>query len=113
MSFEALIQKVKQAEDALESREREGEADWRQFKSTWRAAWTPGRIVVAGLASGFLLGRAQPGKHIGAASTLRLLSALSSVMAISRADDAATQAEDAAETAQEATNPPAPADMSA
>lgn len=109
MSFEALIAKVKQAEGALEARERQGEADWRQFKSTWRAAWTPGRIVVAGVLSGFLIGRAQLGRHVGAASTLRLLSTVSSLFAVSRADDAAAQAHDAAQAAQDAVDtPPTP-----
>lgn len=106
MSFEALIEKVKQAEGALEARERQGEADWRQFKATWREAWTPGRIVFAGVVSGFLLGRAQPAKHVNAASALRLFSAVSSLFAVSRADDTADQAHDAAETAHEATEAP-------
>jgi hypothetical protein len=52
MSFDALLQKVKQAETALEAQERQAAADWRQFKASWRAAWTPGRIVVAGLFAG-------------------------------------------------------------
>jgi hypothetical protein len=60
MSFDALLQKVKQAETALEAQERQAAADWRQFKASWRAAWTPGRIVVAGLVAGFLTGRVQP-----------------------------------------------------
>lgn len=102
MSFNALIDKVKQAEGALEACERQGAADWRQFKSTWRSAWTPGRTVVAGLVSGFLVGRAQPLKHVDGASALRLFSAVSSLFAINRAEDAADQAERAADSAEDA-----------
>ncbi len=108
MSFEALIEKVKQAEGALEARERQGAADWRQFKATWHAAWTPGRIMVAGLVSGFATGRVQPAKHVSAASTLRLMSAVSGLFAINRADDAAKQASEAAEAAQDAADCPPP-----
>ena len=60
MGFNALIAKVQQAEAALESRERRTGEHWRQWKAIWRAAWTPGRIVVAGLAAGFVAGRVQP-----------------------------------------------------
>ena len=60
MSFEKLIKKVAQAEDSVEANERRIGADLRQLKSSWRSMWTPGRIVIAGLASGFLIGRAEP-----------------------------------------------------
>ena len=52
MGFDALLTKVKQAEEALEAREREAVGRWQQFSHSWRAAWTPGRIVVVGLVSG-------------------------------------------------------------
>lgn len=108
MSFDALIEKVKQAEGALEAHERQGAAGWRQFKSSWRASWTPGRIVGAGLLSGFLVGRAQPLRHVDGASTLRLFSALSGLLAVSRADDAADAAHQAAESAEDATGEDTP-----
>ena len=52
MNFESLQRKVRQAEVALEAKERQAAADWRQVKSTWLAVWTPGRIVIAGLVVG-------------------------------------------------------------
>jgi len=52
MSFESLIDKVRQAETALEASERQAGANWRQFKLSWKDAWTPGRIVSIGLVSG-------------------------------------------------------------
>ena len=62
MSFESLIDKVRQAETALEASERQAGANWRQFKVSWKQAWTPGRIVSIGLVSGFLVGKAEPAK---------------------------------------------------
>lgn len=102
MSFDKLIAKVKQAEDAVEARERNLAADWRQFKASWRAAWTPGRIVIAGLVGGFLTGRAQPARHLAGGGVLQLISALSGLFAGGSAQAAAGEAEDAAQSAQHA-----------
>lgn len=101
VSFEALIQKVHQAETALEAREREVSADWRQVKASWRAAWTPGRIVVAGLVSGFLVGRSEPLRRVGGGGTLQLLTALSGLFAGGSAQAAASEAEQAAKKAEQ------------
>lgn len=103
MNFEQLVAKVHQAEDALEARERAFAADWRQLAASWRAAWTPGRIVVAGLASGFVTGRLQPGRLLarGGGGFLQLLSTLSGLIASGSAQAAAGEAEHAAESAGE------------
>ena len=81
MGFEKLIDKVTQAEHALEARERSIGAAWRQLKTSWRAAWTPGRIIVAGLASGFLVGRARPLARTSGGGVLQMLTALSGLFA--------------------------------
>ena len=60
MSFDKLIAKVTQAENAMEANERRVGADVRQLRDSWKAMWTPGRIVLAGLVSGYLAGRAEP-----------------------------------------------------
>ena len=99
MSFHALIAKVEQAEQALEARERTASAQWRQVKTTWRESWTPGRIVIAGLASGFLVGRAQPLKLAGSGGLLNLVTALSGMLASGSAQVAAENAEQAADAA--------------
>lgn len=108
VSFEALIQKVHQAETALEAREREVSADWRQVKASWRAAWTPGRIVVAGLVSGFLVGRSEPLRRVGGGGTLQLLTALSGLFAGGSAQAAAGEAEQAAKKAEQTATAVAP-----
>lgn len=102
MGFDALITKVQQAEAALESRERHTVDQWQRLKGAWRDAWTPGRIVVAGLASGFLVGRTQPLKLAGGGGVLNLVTALSGLLASGSAQVAAAQAGDAADAAESA-----------
>ena len=96
MSFDQLIHKVTQAEDALEAQERRVAADWRQLKASWRAGWTPGRIVIAGLVSGFLLGRVEPLRAVAKGSNaMQLITMLSSLFAGGSAHVAASEAEHA------------------
>lgn len=99
MSFDKLIHKVAQAENALEAHERRIGADLRQLRGSWTAMWTPGRIVLAGLVSGFLVGRAEPlGSAARSGSAVRIVSLLTSMFASSTASHAAAEAEQAAET---------------
>jgi len=100
MSFEQLIDKVHQAEQALEASERAVAADWRHLRRSWLAAWTPGRIVVAGLLSGFVVGRAELVARRGGGGVLQLLTALSGLFASGSAQAAASQAGDAAHQAE-------------
>lgn len=112
MSFDALIAKVDQAERALEALERSAAGEWRQLRTTWRAAWTPGRIVIAGLAAGFLVGRARPMRLAGGGGVLNLVTALSGLLASGSAQVAAEGADKAANAAEsaaaEASDLPAP-----
>jgi hypothetical protein len=102
VSFEALIDKVHQAEAALEAKERETAADWRQLKSSWLASWTPGRIVVAGLVSGFIVGKVEPVKKVTTGGGfLQLVSTAAGVFAGGSAQAAAGEAAHAADTAQQ------------
>ena len=102
MSFEDLIEKVKQAETALETSERRTASRWKQIKVVWKENWTPGRIVIAGLASGFLVGHAKPLKLAGSGGVLNLVTALSGLMASGSAQAAADRAGEAASTADNA-----------
>ena len=101
VSFGALIDKVKQAETALEAKERQVAAGWRQLKATWIAGWTPGRIVIAGFLSGFVVGKAEPLRRSSGGGALQLLSALAGLFAGGSAQAAAGEAEHAAESAQQ------------
>lgn len=104
MSFEALIDKVKQAEAALEAHERAAAADARQVMASWKALWTPGRIVLAGLGGGVAIGLLEPGKRLASGrGTLQMLSAVAGLFAGGSAQVAAGKAEDAADNATQAT----------
>src|SRR5699024_10064070 len=91
------------AENAIEANERRAGADLRQLRATWKAAWTPGRIVLAGLGSGFALGLLEPGRNLASGrNAMRLLSmatSLTSLFAGTSAHAAAEEAGAAAETA--------------
>jgi len=104
MSFNKLINKVSQAEDAVEANERRVGADLRQLKDSWASLWTPGRIVLAGLATGFLIARAEPVRTVARSGGLlrsasTLMSWVSGLSAALVADKAADAADDAAASA--------------
>ena len=104
MSFNKLINKVSQAEDAVEANERRVGADLRQLKDSWASLWTPGRIVIAGLATGFLIARAEPVRTVARSGGLlrsasTLMSWVSGLSAALVADKAADAADDAAASA--------------
>lgn len=101
LTFEQLLDKVAQAEHAVEAQERRAAADWRQLRASWRDAWTPGRIVIAGLASGFLVGRARPERIASGGGIMRMLASLGALLASTQAQAAAGEAEQAAETAED------------
>ena len=101
MSFDKLISKVQQAEDALEAQERRFAADMRQLKASWRAGWTPGRIVIAGMVSGFLVGRAEPLRSAAKGGNLvQIVTMLSGLFAGTSAQAAASEAGEAAQSAE-------------
>lgn len=99
MSFDALIEKVHQAEQALEASERRASEDWQRFRLAWQQGWTPARIVVGGLVSGFAVGRARPLRTASGGGVLQLLTALSGLVASGNAQAAADQAGEAADAA--------------
>jgi hypothetical protein len=100
--FESLIDKVHQAETALEAKERQTGADWRQCKASWQSLWTPGRIVSVGLVGGFLVGKAEPAKRVvRGGGALQMLSAVAGLFAGGSAQAAAGHAKSAADTAEQ------------
>lgn len=103
LRFEQLIAKVQQAEDVLEAKERTVVADLSRLRDSWHAAWTPWRIVIAGVAAGFIVGRAEPMRAIGKSGGLmQLVSMASSLFAGGKAQVAAEEAGDAKREAQHA-----------
>jgi hypothetical protein len=81
MNFETLRHRVAQAEQTVVVRETRTRQQWTQLRTTWRTGWTPGRIVIAGLAAGFVVGRARPLRLAGSGGLLTLLRALAPLLA--------------------------------
>ena len=101
MGFKQLLTKVQQAEAVLETRERRVANDWQHLKRTWKETWTPGRVIIAGLVSGFLVGRAQPLRTVARSGQfMQLVTMLSGLFAGGTAKVAAEEAEHAADTAE-------------
>ena len=102
MGFKQLLTKVQQAEAALEARERRVADDWLRLKTTWKEAWTPSRVIIAGLVAGFLVGRAQPLRAVARSGQwMQLVTMLSGLFAGGSAQAAAEQAEATAETVED------------
>ena len=107
MRFEQLKHRVARREQLLEGRLLQTREQWQTLTTTWRDSWTPLRIVVAGLISGFVVGRSDPvhtlGKlgALGGSGTkiLQLVATLSGLFASAQASSAADQAEHAADKA--------------
>lgn len=102
MKFERLQRRVERAEQLVEGRALQTQTHWGEFKNSWREAWTPGRIIVAGLVTGFLSGRAEPLRAMTGAKWLQMVGSLSSLFASVQAATAADEASTAADQASEA-----------
>lgn len=101
MRFEQLLQHVQRAEQRVDLRAAHTHSQWTTLKQAWRAGWTPGRIVIAGVVSGFLVGRAEPLRALTGARWMQMFTAVSSFVATAQAAAAADQAEEAVDTAQD------------
>ena len=95
MRFEQLRQRVQRAESRVSSSRDLAQSSRLALFDAWRRGWTPGRIVIAGLLSGLLVGRGQPLSRMDGTRWLQLASTMSSMLAALRsaAEDAAVQAD--------------------
>ncbi|MEZ0470778.1 hypothetical protein [Luteimonas salinilitoris] len=83
MSFSKSLARVTRAERALQRHERRVDTRLQRFALDWQSTWAPMRIVAAGLASGFLIGRAEPGRVIAySAGAMRVASLRGKVVAV-------------------------------
>lgn len=99
MKFESLERRVRRAEHILEGRIEQAQASRQTLRAAWREGWTPGRIVLAGLVSGFLTGRAEPLRSLTGARWLQMITSVSGMLATLQAAASADQAETASEQA--------------
>ncbi|HIE4564200.1 MULTISPECIES: protein sip-5 [Stenotrophomonas] len=127
MKFGALQRRVKRCEQVVTVRMGETQDHWGTLSQVWRQGWSPLRIIVVGLAGGFIAGKLEvPGKVNGArwlqmvgsvsnlfASAQAAFATAMAAQAAATADDAAEEADDASEHAQAAASAagtrPAPA----
>lgn len=95
--FDRLQRRVDKRERLLEGRYEQVQERKQALVKTWREAWTPGRIVVAGLVSGFFMGRAEPVKiAVKSGNLMQIVSLLSGLFAGAGAQEAADEAGQAA-----------------
>ncbi|MEZ0472657.1 protein sip-5 [Luteimonas salinilitoris] len=123
MKLAVLKRRVERGEQLVEGRLQQTRDEYGALRSQWREAWTPTRILVAGVVSGFVAGSSQPkqalrrlgklGKVVGDPRWLRLISSVAGLLgsiqamvatatARKAAETADTAAEEAAETAEDA-----------
>lgn len=77
MNLKAQHARVQLAEQALQARASETLSQTQQLAACWRANLSPGRVIVAGLALGFVVGRARPLQWAGSAGVLTMLRSVS------------------------------------
>ncbi|EMR4108976.1 protein sip-5 [Stenotrophomonas maltophilia] len=116
MKFGALQRRVKRCEQVVTVRLVETQDHWSTLSQVWRQGWSPLRIVLVGLAGGFIAGKLEmPGKVNGArwlqmvgsvsnlfASAQAAFATAMAAQAAATADDAAEEADNASEQAQAA-----------
>ncbi|KQO00300.1 MULTISPECIES: hypothetical protein [Stenotrophomonas] len=91
MNFDALQRRVRRAEAVVQVRMDETVQQWDTLETTWRRSWTPGRIVIAGLAGGFVAGRLEPGGAFSGARWLQMIGSVSGLVASAQASIASLQ----------------------
>lgn len=91
MNFDALQKRVRRAENVVQARMDDTVGHWGRLDAAWRSAWTPGRIVIAGLAGGFLAGKLEPGGAFSGARWLQMIGSVSGLVASAQASMASLQ----------------------
>lgn len=116
MKFGALQRRVKRCEQVMAVRIGETQDNWGVLSQVWRQGWSPLRIVLVGLAGGFIAGKLEVPSKVNGARWLQMVGSVSSLFASAQAAfatvvaaQAAETADDAADQADEATEQPAPA----
>lgn len=108
MKFSHLQRRVERGETLVEGRLQQTIESHERLQRDWRQAWTPLRILVAGLATGFITGRAEPEKalkKLGSVSgprTLQLVTSVAGLVGSVQAAIAALAAKQAADIADDA-----------
>lgn len=102
MKFGALQRRVKRCEQVVTVRLGETQDHWSTLSQVWRQGWSPLRIVVVGLAGGFIAGRLEVPGRVNGARWLQMIGSVSNLFASGQAAFAAAMAAHAADTADDA-----------
>lgn len=102
MRFSALQRRVKRAEQVVAVRLSDTQHNWGVLSQVWQQGWSPLRIIVAGVASGFVVGRFEVPGNVNAARWLQMVGSLSNLFAGAQAAFASAMAAHAADTADNA-----------
>lgn len=101
MKFAQLRNHVERVERLTELRSDQTLDHWSRLQTVWRKAWSPGRIVIAGLAGGFVAGKLElPGKG-DAVRWLKMISTVSGLFTAMQAREAHEDAERAADNTED------------
>lgn len=102
MKFSTLRNRVKRCEQVVAVRLVDTQDNWGVLSQVWRSGWSPLRIIVAGVASGFVVGKLEvPGK-VNGARWLQMVGSVSNLFASGQAAFASAMAAHAAQTADDA-----------
>jgi len=102
MNFDDLQRRVRRAEALAQIRSEQTLQHWGTLERVWRSAWTPGRIVVAGLAGVFVAGKLEPNSAFSGARWLQMIGSVSGLVASAQASVASFAAAAAGMAAQQA-----------
>lgn len=91
MNFNTLRRRVRRAEAVVQVRMDDTARHWGALEAVWRRSWTPGRIVIAGLAGGFVAGKLEPGRAFSGARWLQMIGSVSGLVASAQASVVAFQ----------------------
>jgi len=106
MNFSQLRRRVERAEHLVQGRADDTQVHWGTLRRVWREGWTPPRILIAGLISGFIAGKLEPGKGRAVASQatrwVQVFSAVSGMFTAMQAQFASEEATRAGDHAERA-----------
>lgn len=102
MKFSRLRDRVKRCEQVVAVRLTDTQDNWGVLSQVWRSGWSPLRIILVGVASGFVVGKLEiPGK-VNGARWLQMIGSVSNLFASAQAAFASAMAAHAADTADDA-----------
>ncbi len=102
MRFSALRTRVRRCEQVVSVRLENTHQEWGVLSQVWRKGWSPLRIVVVGLAGGFIAGKLELPRKVNGARWLQMAGSVSNLFTTAQAAFASVVAAQAAAAADQA-----------